>query len=95
MASVRIELDGKYKDVEAFLHWVENDKRLLRVDGLAINPDSRDPESLKIQITVLGLMGVEERPPARPTPRRRPPSPSLRSRRHVPKASPAGKKAKP
>ena len=58
VASVRVELEGKYKDVEAFLRWVENDKRLLRIDNVTMAPDARDREALKVQISVLGLMGV-------------------------------------
>ena len=59
VASVKVELEGKYKDVETFLRWVENDKRLLRVDSLSVDPDSREPDSLRVQLSVLGLMGVE------------------------------------
>jgi Tfp pilus assembly protein PilO len=66
VASVRLEVEGKYPDVLAFLHWVEADKRLLRVDGLSVTPDAKDREALKVQLTVLGLMGVEATPPADP-----------------------------
>ena len=59
VASVRIELEGKYKDVEAFLRWVEDNKRMLRVDALSVDPDSREPDAVKVQLSVLGLMGVE------------------------------------
>ena len=88
VAAVRVELEGKYKDVEAFLRWIENDKRLLRVDGLAITPDSRDHEALKVQLSVLGLMGVEAPvKTAEPTP--------AKPKGATPKAaSPAKKKAK-
>jgi Tfp pilus assembly protein PilO len=60
VATVKIELEGKYKDIEALLQWVENDKRLLRIDSVKIEPDSRDADLLKIQLSVLGLMGIEE-----------------------------------
>jgi Tfp pilus assembly protein PilO len=60
VATVRIELEGKYQDVDTFLRWVENDKRLLRIDGVKVDPDSRDSDILKVQLIVLGLMGVEE-----------------------------------
>jgi Pilus assembly protein, PilO len=64
VAMVRMELEGKYKDVDAFFRWVENDKRLLRIDSLTAAPDAKDMDLLKIQLTVLGLMGVEEKPKA-------------------------------
>jgi hypothetical protein len=93
VASARVELEGKYKDVVAFLRWVETDKRLLRVDGLAISPDSRDLETLKVQLTVLGLMGVEA--PAKPSPPTKAVAPVARPKAAPPKAAPpATKKAK-
>ena len=84
VATVRLELEGKYREVEAFLRWVETDKRLLRVDNLAITPDARDVETLKVQLSVLGLMGVEA-PAAGPAPARKPAGPKPKP--------PLGKKA--
>jgi Tfp pilus assembly protein PilO len=66
VASVRIDLEGKYKDVDSFLRWVENDKRLLRIDAVKVDPDSKDPDVLKVALTVLGLMGAEESAKAAP-----------------------------
>jgi Tfp pilus assembly protein PilO len=60
VASVRVELEGKYKDVDALLRWVENDKRLLRVDNLKVDPDTKEPDALKVSLSILGLMGIEE-----------------------------------
>jgi hypothetical protein len=87
VASVRVELEGKYKDVEAFIRWVENDKRMLRIDGLMMSPDSKNRESLKIQLSLLGLMGVEESAkPAEPDP--------IKPKGAASKAGPSKKKAK-
>ena len=59
VASVRVELEGKFEDIDSFLRWVETDKRLLRVDGLTMGPDQREAGTLRVQLSVLGLMGVE------------------------------------
>jgi type II secretory pathway component PulM len=64
VATVQIALEGKYTEMDALLRWVENDKRLLRVDSVKVSPDTQDPELLKIQLVVVGLMGVEEKPKA-------------------------------
>jgi Tfp pilus assembly protein PilO len=94
VASVRVELEGKFEDIDAFLRWVENDKRLLRVDSLTISPDSKNHEALKIQLSVLGLMGVEAS--ARPEPSKKAAEPGLaKPKGAAPKANvPAGNKAK-
>jgi hypothetical protein len=85
VAMVKIELEGKYKDVDAFFRWVENDKRLLRIDDLTAGPDAREPDLLRIKLSVLGLMGVEEKP--KPAAKAEPP------KAEPPKAEPP--KAKP
>ena len=59
VATVKLELEGKYKDVDALLYWVENDTRMLRIDTIKLDPDTRDPTSLRLQIAVVGLMGAE------------------------------------
>jgi Tfp pilus assembly protein PilO len=59
VASVRVELEGKFEDLDAFLRWVETDKRLLRVDGVSMGPDQREAGIVRVQLSVLGLMGVE------------------------------------
>ncbi len=60
VASARVELEGKYKDVDAFLRWVEDNRRLLRVDSLKVAPDQKGPDDLRISLSILGLMGIEE-----------------------------------
>jgi Tfp pilus assembly protein PilO len=89
VASVRVELEGKYKDVEAFLRWVENDKRLLRVDSLSLDPDLREPDSLRVQLSVLGLMGVEAVAKTEP----KPVAPKAKSKDTPSKAQTPAKKA--
>lgn len=64
VATVKVELEGKYQDVAAFLRWIEDNKRLLRVDNLKLDPDSKDPSTLKVGMSVLGLMGAEAEPKA-------------------------------
>ena len=58
--AVRVELEGQYEGVDALLRWIESNRRLLRVDNLKITPDSKQPDVLKVQMGVLGLMGAEE-----------------------------------
>jgi Tfp pilus assembly protein PilO len=88
VATVKIDLEGKYKDIDAFLRWVENDKRLLRIDALKVEPDTRNPDLLKVQLSILGLMGVEENTktpakddPTKPKPKANPPKPITPARK--------------
>lgn len=93
VASVRVELEGKYPDVLAFLRWVETDKRLLRVDGLSITPDIKDREALKVQLSVLGLMGVEATPSPAPEPAEaKPKGAPAKSKDAAPRTTPPARK---
>lgn len=54
---LRIELEGVYHDVDAFLNWVETNERLFRVDAVKLTPARSGSETLNMQLTVLGVMG--------------------------------------
>jgi Tfp pilus assembly protein PilO len=54
---LRIELEGVYHDVDAFLNWLETNDRLFRVDAVKIAPARTGSEMLNMQLTVLGVMG--------------------------------------
>ncbi len=94
VASVKLELQGDFRDIQAFLRWVETDHRLLRVDGLTVGPDAKDPETMMAQLVVLGLMGVEA--PTRAVPPRKPPRGAAKAeppKKPAAKASPSRKSA--
>ena len=85
---VRVDLEGQYEGFDALLRWIESNRRLLRVDNLKINADSKQPDLLKVQMSVLGLMGAEGPSKAAPRPRGNVKGPR-------PKGAPAGPPALP
>ena len=54
---LRIELEGGYHDMDAFLNWLETNERLFRIDTVKITPARGGSETLNMQLTVLGVMG--------------------------------------
>ena len=52
-----IELAGEFDELDAFLHWLEANHRLFRVDSAEISPARRQGEGLVLQLTVLGMKG--------------------------------------
>jgi hypothetical protein len=59
--ALQLSIEGKYKDIDELLAWVENDKWLLRVDSIKLAPASKDESRLVANLVVLGLT---ERPTA-------------------------------
>lgn len=55
--ALRIELEGHYAELHEFLAWLEANERLMRVDSVSLNPHRQRPESLVLQVNLLGLMG--------------------------------------
>ena len=51
---LRLQFEASYEDLDAFLAWVENDHRLLRVDSLKVEP-SKEPALLNVQLDLLSL----------------------------------------
>jgi Tfp pilus assembly protein PilO len=51
---LRLDLEGSYQDLNAFLQWIESNHRLLRIDVVRIEPKR---SGLGAQLTILGVMG--------------------------------------
>jgi Tfp pilus assembly protein PilO len=56
---LRLQFDASYEDLDAFLGWVENDHRLLRVDSLKVEP-TKDHALLNVQLDLLSLAEKEK-----------------------------------
>lgn len=54
---LHVELEGAFRDLDAFLEWLEGNERLFRVDAVKIAPARGSSDTLQMQLTVLGLMG--------------------------------------
>ena len=54
---VRIDVEGKYRDVSEFLKRVESDRRLLRIDLIRIDPLREGEGNVSAKLVVLGVMG--------------------------------------
>jgi Tfp pilus assembly protein PilO len=59
---LKLTLEATYSEIDAFLAWVENDRRMLRVDSLSITPNQTDNSRLNIQLDLLGLVEKGETP---------------------------------
>ncbi len=54
---LHIEIEGAFSDLDSFLHWLESNDRLMRVDAVKIEPARGERKTLVMQLTVLGVMG--------------------------------------
>ncbi len=54
---MRMELEGGFFAMDAFLRWLESNERLFRLDSLKIAPSRSGNEIQVMQITLLGVMG--------------------------------------
>lgn len=54
---LHLELEGAFGDLDSFLHWVESNQRLFRVETARIAPARQSSDSLTMQLTLLGLKG--------------------------------------
>ena len=62
--ALRLTLEGTYQELDELLTWIQNERRLLRVDSLSLAPSTKDmvknegkgPLKLDIQLTLTGLM---------------------------------------
>ncbi len=50
-----VELEGNYRDLDAFLAWLETNRRLFRVDSAKIAPAKGDERRLVMQLVLWGL----------------------------------------
>ncbi len=53
---VKMQIEGTFQDIDAFLRWIESNERLLRVDSLRMTP-IKDSFKMDTQLVVLGVMG--------------------------------------
>lgn len=54
---LHMKLEGGFHDLDAFLHWLEANQRLFRVDSAKIAPARGENGGLVLQLTVLGMKG--------------------------------------
>jgi Tfp pilus assembly protein PilO len=52
---LQLTLEGHFADLDAFLGWIETERRLLRIDSIKVDPNSQDPSQLKAQIILVSL----------------------------------------
>jgi Tfp pilus assembly protein PilO len=53
-----IRLSGSLNDLDGFLHWLESNERLFRVENVVLTPKSLDgKDEMSMEISVLGVMG--------------------------------------
>jgi type II secretory pathway component PulM len=56
--AMQIQLSGPFPELDRFLHWLESNEKLFRVDSVSIAPASgKDPSKRAMTIVVLGLLG--------------------------------------
>ena len=55
---VQIKIAGSFADLDSFLHWIESNQRLFRVDKLKFVPNAQNTsDDMSMDISLLGLMG--------------------------------------
>jgi Tfp pilus assembly protein PilO len=52
---LRIDVEGEFRELDSFLHWLETNDRLFRVDSAKIAPGRNQPDKLTMQLNLLGL----------------------------------------
>jgi Tfp pilus assembly protein PilO len=52
---LQLTLEGHFADLDAFLGWIETERRLLRIDSIKVDPNNQDPSQLKAQIILVSL----------------------------------------
>ena len=58
IVTFQIKLSGSFADLDGFLHWLESNERLFRVDNVKMAPAPGDGgDEVGMDITVLGVMG--------------------------------------
>ena len=58
MIQLTIKLTGSLADLDQFLHWLESNERLFRVENVSLAPKAPlDKGEIYMEITILGVMG--------------------------------------
>ena len=55
---LKIELEGGFHDLSAFLNWMASNQRLFRVNSLKLAPARDEVSVLNMQLTIMGVMGA-------------------------------------
>jgi Tfp pilus assembly protein PilO len=55
--SLSVDVEGEFHQLDAFLHWLETNPRLFRIDSAKIAPSRNEEDRLTMQLTLLGLKG--------------------------------------
>jgi Tfp pilus assembly protein PilO len=56
---IKIRVSGSFADLDAFLHWLESNPRLFRVDNVRLTAgDVRgEDDAIRMELSILGVMG--------------------------------------
>ncbi len=54
---LHVKLEGSYRDLDSFLHWLESNERLFRVESAGVTSARCRDGNLVMQLTVLGMKG--------------------------------------
>jgi Tfp pilus assembly protein PilO len=52
---LKLRLEGGYNDIDEFLHWIEAQKRALRIDSIGLAPGTKEPGQLSADLTLVAL----------------------------------------
>ncbi len=53
---LKVQVEGGFHEVDAFLRWVEGNPRLFRVDQLKLEPERKKTGKLDAHLILLGVM---------------------------------------
>jgi len=57
MVVLHVKLEGRHADLDSFLHWLESNERLFRVESVDVSSARCQEGRLAMQLTVLGMKG--------------------------------------
>jgi hypothetical protein len=57
LLALRLQLEGTFHNLTAFVRWLETNERLFRVEDVHIHPDRAGRGALLMELTVLGVIG--------------------------------------
>lgn len=52
-----VHVEGEFNELDSFLHWLETNRRLFRVNSAKIAPARNENDKLTMQLSLLGLKG--------------------------------------
>ncbi len=54
---MKLEVEGRFTDLDAFMRWVEGNPRMFRVSYLKMEPLRSSQNRMTVQMVIIGLMG--------------------------------------